>query len=194
VITCPSAFVMSEANVYHTGQESPGREHDCTSPELQSELCNNTNDCVTLQQKVIYCLLEQPEVRLVLEETPYRIPIEHAICLCAGCANRWAFTRVKNAKLNAGLIRSRGHHAAQRVYLFDKMPFSDAANRWIAGHLAQSLDAVGQQQDSAAHPSGSKGRFGTGMSAADHNDVDFLRKMHSRRYRKGANHTVTGMV
>jgi hypothetical protein len=176
---------MPEANVDQTGQESPGREYHCTSPELQSELCDNPNCGVTLQQKIIHGLLEQPEVRLALEPTSYRVPIEHSICLCAGCANGWSFTGIEDAKLNAGLICSFGHDATQRIYLFDEMSFSNAAYGRVAGHLAQGLDAVSQQQGSVAHPSGSKGSFGAGMSAADHDYVDFLRKLHSRRAPKG---------
>jgi hypothetical protein len=61
------------------------------------------------------------------------------------------------------------------------MPLANAANRGIAGHGAQSLDIVREQQSSHARASGRKGRLGTGMATANHNHIETGRKLHATR-------------
>ena len=63
------------------------------------------------------------------------------------------------------------HRAAQRVDLLDQMALADAADRGIAGHLAERLDVVGQQQRARAHARGGQRGLGAGVAAADDDDV-----------------------
>ena len=70
------------------------------------------------------------------------------------------------------------HRAAQRIDLLDQMALADAADRRIAGHLAQRLDVVGQQQRARAHPGRCERSLGAGMAAADDDDVETLREVH----------------
>ncbi len=58
------------------------------------------------------------------------------------------------------------------------MAFSDPANRRVAGHLAQSVDAVGEQQSSFTHARARERGFGASMTAADHNNIQFLWEKH----------------
>ena len=51
------------------------------------------------------------------------------------------------------------------------MPFADAADRRVAGHLPEGFDIVGEQQRLRAHAGGSQRSFRTGVAAADDDDV-----------------------
>jgi hypothetical protein len=53
------------------------------------------------------------------------------------------------------------------------MTFSDPANRRVAGHLAESVDAVSEQQRSLPHAGGRDRGFATSMTATDHNNIQF---------------------
>jgi hypothetical protein len=55
---------------------------------------------------------------------------------------------------------------------------ANAADGRIAGHLAQRLDAVGEQQGAAAHACRSQRGFRAGMAASHHDDVE--RSIHGR--------------
>ena len=77
-----------------------------------------------------------------------------------------------------GLVGGDRHRAAERVDLLDEVPLADAADRRVAGHLAERLDAVRQQQRLAAHPRGGERRLGAGVAAADDDDVETLREFH----------------
>jgi hypothetical protein len=58
------------------------------------------------------------------------------------------------------------------------MTLADATNGWIAAHLSQRFDIVGQQECFYADSSGCERSFGTGMAAADNDDVKTGREIH----------------
>ncbi len=104
--------------------------------------------------------------------------VKHAISLGASGAYGRSLAAVENAELDAGEIRGRGHGAAQGIDLLDQMALADAADGGVAAHLAESFHIMREQQGAHTHASGRQGRFGTGMAAADHDDVETGRKVH----------------
>ena len=72
--------------------------------------------------------------------------IEGAIGLGARTAHRRTFAPVEQTELNSRRIRDTAHQAIQRIDLAHQMAFADAADRGIAGHLAQGGDLVRQEQ------------------------------------------------
>jgi hypothetical protein len=58
------------------------------------------------------------------------------------------------------------------------MAFSNAADGRVAGHLAQGIEAVGQQQGLAAHAGGSERGFGAGMATAYDNNIICFKYLH----------------
>jgi hypothetical protein len=58
------------------------------------------------------------------------------------------------------------------------MTFSNSADGRVAGHLAQGVEAVGQQQGLAAHAGGSERGFGAGMTTAYDNNIIFFKDLH----------------
>jgi hypothetical protein len=55
---------------------------------------------------------------------------------------------------------------------------ADAPEGGVAAHLPQGLDALGQQQGAATDPSRSERCLGTGMAAADHDDIERVGVSH----------------
>ena len=51
------------------------------------------------------------------------------------------------------------------------MALADAADGWIAGHLAQGLEGVGKEERARAKAGRRRRGLAAGMAAANHNDV-----------------------
>src|SRR3546814_8155606 len=73
------------------------------------------------------------------------------------------------------LVRDAAHDPVERVDLAHQMPLAEAADRRIAGHLADGVEAVGHEQGARAQPRRRGRGFAAGMPAADDNDVPYLR-------------------
>ena len=119
-------------------------------------------------------LLEQREVRLRLNPTPNGRFVQNPVGLATRRAHGRTLRRVQRAPLDAGVVRSDGHDAAERVDFPDQMALADPADRGIAAHLADRLDVVCQQQRARADPRARERGFGAGVAAADDDDVVVL--------------------
>jgi hypothetical protein len=58
------------------------------------------------------------------------------------------------------------------------MAFSDTADRRIARHLPQGVEAVGQEQGRTSHTGSGKCRFGPGMPSTDYDNIIFISDLH----------------
>ena len=139
--------------------------------EHDADLGDGADDTIAVQQEILDGLLENAEVRLVFEAAADRLAVEHAVGLRPRRAHSGPLARVEDAKLDPRFVGRLGHRAAQCVDLLDEMPFPDAPDRRIAGHLAQRFDVVREQQRFAAHASGRKRGFGPGVTAANNDNV-----------------------
>jgi hypothetical protein len=165
-------------------EERADGQHDGLCAKLDARLRDDTAHLLTFDQQVGDFLLEQREVRLVLQHRPDRLLVQDAIGLRARRAHRRTFAGVENAELDTGSISRLGHRAAERIDLLDQVTFADAADGWVAAHLPEGLDALRQQQRAGTHARRGQGSLGAGVSAAYHDDVEFLRKLHgSARFR-----------
>ena len=94
-------------------------------------------------------------------------------------ANRRTLATVENAELDAGLVRRQCHRAAERIDLPDEVALADPADRRIAAHRAERLDALRQQQRTGAHARRRRERgLRTGVTAANHQDVEDFGIVH----------------
>jgi hypothetical protein len=73
--------------------------------------------------------------------------------------------------MNASRIGSPTHQSIKRIYLAHQMTLADAANGRVAGHLANCVEPMGQQQRLRAHPSCRRCCLASGMPAADHHNI-----------------------
>ncbi len=155
-------------------QEGARRQHHRAAPEADAGLRDGAHHAFALQHQVVHGLLEQPQLRLVLQPPADRGLVEDAVGLRARGAHGRALAGVEDAELDATLVGGGRHGAAQRVHFFHQVALTDAADGGVAAHLAQRLDVVGQQQGRGAHARGGQCRLGTGMATANHDDVEFL--------------------
>src|SRR5262249_25884755 len=147
-------LVAVQADMHAASEKCTCRYHHRTAPETQAKLRHHANGAIGCELYVVDSLLEEGEVWLVLQPFADGLAIERAIRLSAIRANRGTLGSVQHAELDAGLVRRDRHGAAESVDLPYEVALADAANRRIAGHLTQRLDAVGQQQRLAAHAGG----------------------------------------
>ena len=140
----------------------------------------DAGDPAVLDHQIGHRLLEQMQVRLVLDHRTHRGLVERAIGLGTGGAHGRALARVEGAKLNAATIGRAAHDAAQRIDLAHQMPLADAADRRVARHLADGFDIVGEQQRTRAHAGGRGRGLGPGVAAADNDDVELRLTAHVR--------------
>ncbi len=106
--------------------------------------------------------------------------IELAVDLRARASDRGALGTVKQAKLNAGLVRQATHEAVERVDLAYQMTLAQAADGGITGHLADGFDLVRQEQGARADPRRRSRGFASGVTAANDNDIPRGRRHETR--------------
>ena len=107
-----------------------------------------------------------------------RLLVQRAVGLRARRAHRRTLAGIERAELDAGAIGRARHRAAERVDLLDEVTLADAADRRVAAHLAERLDALRQQQRARAHARRGQRGLGAGVAAADDDDVERFRKAH----------------
>ena len=153
--------------------------------ELDAGLRYDAAHLLAFDEEVGDFLLEQCEVRLVLQHRADRLLVQDAVGLRARRAHRRTFAGIEGAELNASAIRSLRHRTAERVDLLDQMTLADAADRRVAAHLPERLDALRQQQRAHAHTRRGQGGLGAGVAAAYDDDGEFLGETHGMGQIKG---------
>ena len=93
---------------------------------------------------------------------------------------RRSLRSIQDSKVNACFVSRRRHGSTKRVDFLDEMALSNPADRGVAAHLPERLEAVGQQQRRRAHACGRERGLGTGMTAADDDDIESFREQHDR--------------
>ena len=178
------ALVVRQADVDLAAEERADGQHHRARAELDAGLRDDSAHLLALHEQVGDFLLEQREVRLVLQHRANRLLVQHAIGLRARRTHRRTLAGIESAELDAGAIGGLRHRAAERIDLLDQMTFADAADGGVAAHLPERLDALRQQQGTHAHARRGQCSLGAGVAAAYNDDVEFFRKAHgSGRFR-----------
>ena len=109
-----------------TGQERARRQHDRIRFETHAQLCDHPGDAsigaVTVERQIVDCLLEQGEIRRILEARADRLLVENPVRLRPRGAHRGSLAGVEDPELDAGLVGGQRHRAAEGVELLDEMP------------------------------------------------------------------------
>jgi hypothetical protein len=127
------------------GQKGSSSEHHGSGAKADTQLGDNADHPIALEDEVIYRLLKEPETGLILQPVAYRAAVENAIGLGTSGTHRWPLARVEHPKLNSGLVDGRRHGPPEGVNLFDQVALSDPTDRWVAGHLPERIEVVGEQ-------------------------------------------------
>ena len=93
-IASTATAVVVQTNMDFAVQECPDRQHHGFGAELEAHLGHGAHDAIVLNDKIFYRLLEDHQVRLVLQRGAHGLAVKHAVCLRTSGANSRAFTRV----------------------------------------------------------------------------------------------------
>ena len=75
--------------------------------------------------------------------------------------------------MDGGFVGDPAHLTAQGVHLLDELALGEAADRGVAGHESNRVQADVEQQRLAAHPRRREGRLAARVPSPDNNDVIF---------------------
>ena len=132
----PASSVVVQPHMDLAVQKSPGRQHHRAAAKADTHLRHGAHHPVALHHQIVHRLLEQPQVRLVLDHAANRGLVQNPVCLGTGGAHGGAFARIQNAELDTAFIGGQRHRAAHRIDLFDQMALANTAYRRVAAHLA----------------------------------------------------------
>ena len=181
-VTSAASRIVVQTHMDFSVQKRTGRQHHGVAAKLNPHLRHRTHHTLAgtggLHHQVVHRLLKQPQIRLVFQHAPDSGFVQNAVGLRAGGTNRRPLGAVEGAKLYAALVRGQSHGATQSVHLFHKVTLAYAANAGVATHLTQGFNVVRQQQGAAAHTRRRQRGLGSGVTAADHNNVKNLGVQH----------------
>src|SRR5689334_7007623 len=78
--------------------------------------------------------------------------------------------------MDAGAIGCDPHQSVEGIDLAHQMPLAYTTDRWIARHLTDRAEVVGQQQRASTHSRGSGGGLTAGMATT--NDDNIVVRLH----------------
>ena len=90
------------------------------------------------------------EVRRLGDQPLHRRAVELAVGLGARALHGRALAAVEDAELDAGGVGGAAHQPVERVDLAHEMALAEAADRRIAGHLADRREALGDERRARA--------------------------------------------
>jgi hypothetical protein len=89
-------------------------------------------------------------------------------------ANSRTLAGIEYPKLDSRTIGRPSHSATEGVNFLDQMTFANAANGGVAGHLAQRVDIVSEQQSLGTRARGGQGGLSSGVPSTYDNDIKAL--------------------
>ena len=153
-------------------QERTGGQHHGAGADRLARGCDDADNALVLKDQVLDCSGANFEIGLRGQRRLHGLAIELAVGLGARPAHRRALAPIEHPELDAGRIGDAPHHAVQRIDLADQMALADAADGGIAGHLADGLELVGEQQRPRAEPRRCGRRLAARMPSTDDDDVE----------------------
>ena len=127
-------------------EEGADGEYHGARAKFDAALRGHAGDAVAFENQIGRLPLKQLQLLLGLERAADGELVEAPIGLRAGGAHRRTLAGVQCAELDAGEVRRRRHGPTEGVDFLHQMALADAADRWIAAHLPQGLDAMREQQ------------------------------------------------
>ena len=129
--------------------------------------------------KVIDLAFQHHKIGCISDCFLHATGIEATVRLGARSPDRRAFSAIEDPKLDSTSIRDTAHQPIKSVNFPDQVTLANASNGGIAAHLAERLDALGQQECARTHSGGCQRRFRAGMAAADDDHVIGLGETHT---------------
>ena len=137
-------FVVFHADVDQTIEEGANGQYDRLAADADPALGDDTGDTIPVHDQIVAGLLEDLQVRVVLQGLTHHCLVQQAISLGTGSPHRRALGRVERAKLDPAEIDGLRHDPAKGVDFLDQVSLADPADRRIAGHMPQRIYVVGE--------------------------------------------------
>ena len=159
-----------------TAQKCPGCDDNTARDNPQAQISFDAHRLPVLHKDSgNRCLLEI-EILCPFQDRLHPKLISLLVALDPWCTNGWTLGPVKHPELNPCRVGVEAHCATHGIDLANYMPLGQAPDRWIARHLANRVQVLGQHQRPASNSGRSQCRFDAGMAAADHCNVVFCRQ------------------
>jgi hypothetical protein len=127
-----------------------------------------------LNQKPRRRSLGKVELGQPLELRPNRTPVQTTIALRPWGPDRRSLRTVEHPELDPRQIRGPAHNPAQRIDFPHHGPLGDPSDRGIAGHLADGLEVLGEQERPRPGPRRHRAGLGAGMPSPDNDHVEAI--------------------
>lgn len=173
-----AALVVFHPDVDQTVQEGTDRQHHCLATDADPALGDHTGNTIPVHDQIVTGLLEDLQVRVVLQHLANDGLVEQAIRLGTSGSYCRALGGVECTELDPAKIDGARHDPAECVNFPDQVSLADPADRRITGHVSQRIDIVGQQQGVHAHAGCRCCCFGSGMTATDDDHIKLFMVLH----------------
>ena len=167
--------MILETDVKTPAKKGARRQHHGGRVETKPHLSIDADNAAVFDHQVGHRLLEEPDIRLRLEQFPNGLPIKLTVRLCSGSPHRRAFAGVENPELDPRKVGRLPHDPVQRIYLAHQMAFTDAADRRITGHLTDGFETLRDEQRAGARASSRHRGFSACVTCANDNHVKAIR-------------------
>ena len=161
-----------------TIEEGANGQYDRLAADADPALGDDTGDTIPVHDQIVAGLLEDLQVRVVLQGLTHHSLVQQAIRLGTGSPHRRALGRVERAKLDPAEIDGLRHDPAKGVDFLDQVSLADPADRRIAGHMPQRIYVVGEQQGIETHSGCRCCCFGSCMTATDDDHIKLFMVLH----------------
>jgi len=138
----------------------------------------NTSDAFSLDEQITDCALEQSQTGLSFNDFSHSGAIKRTVCLCASRAHGGALAGVESAEVDASSICSLCHGTTERVDFTNYMPLANSTDGGITGHCTDRFNTVGDQHCALPQASAGERCLGTGVTAANDDDIELLGMLH----------------
>src|SRR5262249_36542028 len=138
-LTIATATVLALAHMRESIQERSRRHDHCVRRKVATVAKMNAQALAVLDPQARDFRLQDPQVRLFLENLAHLHAILLLVALRARRPHCWTAARIQQTELNPNCVGDFAHHAAERINLSHEMSLGNAANRWIARHLRNEI-------------------------------------------------------
>lgn len=132
--------------------------------------CRYTALCINLQ--ILDRFTADSQAWSFGQQPLHRSAIQLAVSLHPWAANGWTLAAVQELDVNGCHVCGPRYQAVERIYLTNQMTFANAADGRVARHLANRIEAMGEQKRASAAPGGRGRGLTSGVSTTHDNDVE----------------------
>ena len=172
VIAGPSGRPGLQAEMDDAAQEGPGGEHHTSGVDDLAAGRDHPGDrAAAIAPQVFDRRGADLEILLLRQGGLHGPAVELAVGLGARPAHRRPLGAVQHAVLDAGPVDDPAHEPVEGVDLTHQNPLGETADGGIAGHFANRIKLMGEQQGARTEARRGRRRLAAGVAAADDDHV-----------------------